>query len=132
MLKSTLEKIYNREYHTTVTAKGLEQIAQSERNATRKELLDAMTVDLDEIAATLTDFLGDSAGLEFARVQDGIAIGIPNQELGVFYIKLNITIPELEYDFDEAVDSYNAAQERIEERRQAKLAKANKNAAKTK
>ena len=109
-LTETFDKVNATNFGTTTTASGVEHLAQSQRNQMRAELLSSIKNDL------ATQFENFDIGL----TKDGVVVGIPNEDLGVIYVKLNITIPSLDYDFEGETSEYEAALNKRKERQEKK------------
>lgn len=75
-----------------VTAKN--NINQNVRNQLRASLLEQIQQDLID------------TGFECYREEKGIAIAIPNDELGVIPMIVSITLPSLDYDYEERGRAY--------------------------
>lgn len=72
------------------------QLKQNVRNELRTDLVDALTEALVEL------------GLEAVRTEDGVAIAIPNEDLGSIPVVIGATIKDLAYDIYEAEADYKA------------------------
>jgi hypothetical protein len=93
-----------------------DKINQTERNATKSAVLEAISTDLF------------AAGLTAVRTAEGIVLEVQNDELGSVFLELDIKVKSSDFDIEEAVADYQskltAAQERVQlaAARKAKLA----------
>lgn len=85
------------------------QLKQNVRNELRTDLVDALTEALVEL------------GLDAVRTEDGVAIAIPNEDLGYVPVVIGATIKDLAYDIYEAEADYKA---KLEAKAEAEKVKA--------
>ena len=82
-----------------------DKINQTERNATKSAVLEAISTDLF------------AAGLTAVRTSDGIVLEIENDDLGSIFFELDIKVKGSDFDITSAVAEYQdkvaAAAERI-------------------
>jgi hypothetical protein len=83
-----------------------DKINQTERNATKAAVLEAISTDLF------------ASGLTAVRTADGIVIEVENDELGSIFFELDIKVKSSDFNVDEAVADYqsklSAAAERVQ------------------
>lgn len=83
-----------------------DKINQTERNATKSAVLEAISTDLF------------AAGLTAVRTAEGIVLEVQNDELGSVFFELDIKVKSSDFDIEEAVADYQgkltAAAERVQ------------------
>jgi hypothetical protein len=83
-----------------------DKINQTERNATKSAVLEAISTDLF------------AAGLTAVRTSEGIVLEVQNDELGSVFFELDIKVKSSDFDIEEAVADYQgkltAAAERVQ------------------
>ena len=122
-LVKTLAEIKDRKFKITTTTKGVEQLQQTERNALKAELVNALFADL-KAAHDFTYRVKDGIMLE---IENGsIADGIANElGSGAITITLDIKVNDLETNAETASEDYRID---VEEKAEKKAAAAKKKA----
>lgn len=103
-LLSTLAEIKDRKFKITTTSKGVEQLQQTERNALKAELVNALFKDLKS-AHPYTYRVKDGIMLE---IENGsVADGISNElGSGAITITIDIKVNDLETNAETACEDY--------------------------
>lgn len=84
-----------------------EKINQTERNAFKASALESISTDLS------------ASGIVLHRTTEGLVLEIPNDELGVIYMGLDLKVKDTSFDIDEATADYVAKQEAAKARVEA-------------
>lgn len=122
-LRKLIEELKTRPLKITVDKNGKTKIHQTQRNELKKELQNAIMLDLREtldIVAIVRNGTKNLIGLEIPN--DSIADNLPDncEGSGAITATIDCTITDLDNSFDELLDEYAQKQAENEEKAKAK------------
>ena len=89
-LKNTLQEI-----DTLVLKESADKIQQVQRNQVKQMLMNGLFESLK------------SNGIQVDKVADGLTVTVDNQEIGAFFVTLDMKVRNLDYDLETEINDYN-------------------------